>query len=640
MNEQNSTDKTVLVVAVRGWTSTGDRLLFGRQGGEIRTEFITALENALPSTEVWAPSLEMDMFSMRSGESISQELFNKISKKLEESANIESIILLGYSAGSLFVRRVFCMAHGATCDGKVVTRNRVDWADKIDRIVMLSGITRGWEFSSASPAHVRFFGPVLQKITSVVGWWKTRKTKVESSNPLIWQLKRGSPFVVATRIQYVNVFKELQRDSKNQSRSLLRVNGLPSTVFLLGAKDEFISPSDCTELGPRIEFAFIELSGSNHMDALKISGQNEEDKERLLRLMSAINDDFDVICGNPWSVSANDIDDYLDPMDISNVTPAASHENKIEEKPVSHAVMVVHGIRDNGFWTKRIAREIKTLGRTKNISVRAPTPSYGYFSMWDFIKPGGREQAAYWFMEQYANVKSHFPDAKISFVGHSNGTYIAARSIELCPAIKFENVVFAGSVVRRNFNWSMYPGQVHNILNFVGSGDRVVAFLPAVFELFRLRWLDVGGAGSFGFVEAEPEAKDGPVIEKRIGGSDEEPIKLNELRFIPGGHGAATEEEFWHEVAAFALLGNPPSRDSIPRKAIIQFLFRCAPVITVAGVIIALMLLTLPLTVTGIYTGWVITNTPPIGIAITGALGLALGSLFISWLVGRFLRMW
>ena len=90
--------------------------------------------------------------------------------------------------------------------------------------------------------------------------------------------------------------------------------------------------------------------------------------------------------------------------------------------------MVIHGIRDNGFWTKRVAREIKNLGRTEKINVRAPTPSYGYFSMWDFIKPGGREQATYWFMEQYANIKSHFPDAKISFVGHSNGTYIAARS--------------------------------------------------------------------------------------------------------------------------------------------------------------------------------------------------------------------
>lgn len=640
MPDQGSSDKTVLVIAVRGWTTTGDRLLFGRQGGEIRSDFISALENELDSTEVWAPDLEMSMFSMRSAESIAQELFHKISKKIEDSPNIQRIILLGYSAGSLLSRRVFCMAHGASKDGRVEVKNSAAWADKIDRIVMLSGVTRGWEFSSASPAHVRFLAPVLQKVTSMVGWWKTKKTKVESSTPLIWQLKRGSPFVVTTRIQYINVFKDLQENLKNRqidkAASPLRVKGLPSTVFLLGAKDEYISPSDCTELGPRIEFAFIELTGSNHMDAVQIAGDNENDKERLIRLKAAITSDFNTLCDKPWSVPANDIDDYLDPMDIADVISADVKGATV----VDHAVMVVHGIRDNGFWTKRVAREIKTLGRTEKINVRAPTPSYGYFSMWDFIKPGGREQATYWFMEQYANIKSHFPDAKISFVGHSNGTYIAARSLELCSAIQFENVVFAGSVVRRGFRWAGFPDQVRNILNFVGSNDRVVAFLPAVFELFRLRWLDVGGAGAFGFLEAEPEAKNGHVVEKSLNGSGKKVIKLSEFRFIPGGHGAATEEEFWREIANFALLGTPPSRTPVTRKAIIRFIFSFAPVITVAGVMLAVILLTLPLTVTAISTGWAISNAPSTGIAIAGTLGAVSGSLFISWLAGRFLRMW
>ena len=75
MPDKNSTDKTVLVIAVRGWTTTGDRLLFGRQGGEIRSNFITSLENDLSSAEVWAPDLDMSMFSIRHPESIAKELF-------------------------------------------------------------------------------------------------------------------------------------------------------------------------------------------------------------------------------------------------------------------------------------------------------------------------------------------------------------------------------------------------------------------------------------------------------------------------------------------------------------------------------------------------------------------------------------
>ena len=132
-------------------------------------------------------------------------------------------------------------------------------------------------------------------------------------------------------------------------------------------------------------------------------------------------------------------------------------------------------------------------------------------------------------------------------------------------------------MVRRNFHWADFPGQVQNILNFVGSNDRVVAFLPAVFELFRLRWLDVGGAGAFGFLEAESDARNGNVVEKELTTSGKKLIKLSELRFIPGGHGAATEEEFWREIAKFALLGTPPSRESIERKAIIRFLLILLP---------------------------------------------------------------
>lgn len=636
MATQNPSKKTTLLIAVRGWTDSDDRLLGKQPGGEIKKDFVTALEQNLHATEVWAPDLEMGMFSMHSAEAIAQDLFEKIDEKIAKSPNIERIILLGYSAGSLLARRVFCMAHGASADGKVKPVNRVAWADKIDRIVMLAGITRGWEFSSASPAHVRFFAPLLLKLTSVIGWYKTKKTGAKSGIPFIWQLKRGSPFVISTRIQYINVFEELQKRQPDLPDAPLRAERLPSTVFVVGAKDEYISPSDCTELGPRIEFAFIELSGSNHIDALQIAGNNNENRERRVRLKSAIADSFASIYTKPWAVPANDIDDYLEPMDIVDIRAIAANQTP----PVTHAVMIVHGIRDNGFWTKRVAREVKTLARSQGKSVRAPTPSYGYFSMWDFIKPGGREQAAYWFMERYADVKSHFPTAKISFIGHSNGTYIAARSLELCPAIEFDNVVFAGSVVKRGFRWSRFPGRVRRILNFVGSKDGVVAFLPAVFELLHLRWLDVGGAGAFGFLEAEPEARKGHVAGKQIPSSGTPPIELSELRFIPGGHGAATEEEFWREIANFALGGNPPQRKPYTRKALIEFLFHCAPAITIVGMLLMLLLLTSPLTVAALTASWVIANAPPTSLAITVTVAAVTGSLFVSWLAGRFLKMW
>lgn len=620
-----------LIVTIRGWSTTGDRLLGKRRGAEIKLETLQALRDALPNAQVWAPDLDMSMFCMRSPEALADELFSKIDSKLRLNPEIKSVVLLGYSSGSLLARRVFCMAHGADKAGGL-SGTVAPWARKIDRLVMLAGITRGWEYSTASPDHVRFLAPLLQQTARFVGWVKGLRAELETKTPFILQLRRGSPFVITTRIQYVQVFEALRRllDAAPHSipDSVLRKGRLPSTIFLLGARDEFVSPEDCTELGPRVEFAFVELDGSNHAEAMLIAGDDPIQVERRKRLVAALTQEFDSLVEQPWAVRSADIDDYLDPMDLTAEQPLAVED----AARVEHAVMVVHGIRDSGFWTKRVAREIKTLARTHGIEVRAPTPSYGYFSMWDFVKPGGREKAAYWFMDRYADVRSHFPNARISFVGHSNGTYIAARALELCPAVRFERIVFAGSVVRRSFPWRECGGQVRSVLNYVGSSDGVVAFLPAVFECLHLRWLDVGGAGAFGFDDAALSTAQLQTVADLTG----EAIDLHEVRFVDGGHGAAIGEGYWPEIANFVLLGNCPNRLPVVRQRRTRGLFRVAPAITALGVLAAVVLLTLPVSVAALVAKG--ENTTVFGVA--WIVLAVLSSLGISWLFGRFLRAW
>lgn len=623
-----SVKSSVLVVAVRGWTTPGDRLLGERPGGEFRTEFLAELEQKLGGNEVWAPDLDMSMFSMRPAESLSQELFDKIDTKLAENPGIEHIVLLGYSSGSLLARRVFCMAHGAD-DSGMLSRPAATWAAKIDRLVMISGITRGWEFSSASPAHIRFLGPLLLFSAKLVGWWRNfRAHRADAGTiPFIWQLKRGSPFVITTRIQYINVLEALRAAPKSALPAPLRIDGLPSTVFLLGATDEFISPADCTEMGPRLEFAFIELPNSNHGQAIQICGESVAEQCRSERLVAAIRDDFAALIAQPWAIPASDIDDYSDPMDISeNHSNSATSPQRVE-----HAVIVVHGIRDSGFWTKRVAREIKTLGRKHSLVVRAPTPTYGYFSMWDFIKPGGREEAAYWFMERYADVRTHFPHAKISFIGHSNGTYIAARALELCQAIHFENVVFAGSVVRCDFEWPKFAGQVRALVNYVGNSDAVVACLPGVLERLKLRWFNVGGAGAFGFTSATSPAAAGIAPA----------VRMKEYRYVLGGHGAAITEDFWPEIAQFALLGtHPPGRKDILRNQKTKLIFLFAPLLAIAGALIALSALLLPWIVgfflVARFSSVANNSSAEIGVGIV----VFSACLLLSWATARFIKRW
>ena len=161
--------------------------------------------------------------------------------------------------------------------------------------------------------------PVLLSVARAVGWWKSLRVGSGGGLPFIWQLKRGSPFVVSTRIQYVKVMSALRKQmpAVGAHASPLRAGGLPSTIFLLGARDEYISPADCTELGPRAEFAYVELGGSNHTEALQIAGDEPESLLRRERIAAALTEGFEALQAHAWALPAGDIDDYLDPMDLA-----------------------------------------------------------------------------------------------------------------------------------------------------------------------------------------------------------------------------------------------------------------------------------------------------------------------------------
>ncbi|GAM71330.1 hypothetical protein JCM19236_1324 [Vibrio sp. JCM 19236] len=101
------------------------------------------------------------------------------------------------------------------------------------------------------------------------------------------QLRRGSTFVVTTRLQYLNVIRHLKRTAEDKQDLGLTHSGLPTTLFLLGAQDEYMSPADCTELGPRSEFLYAELPGCNHAQALDIADSSEDGVIRGQRLIAA-----------------------------------------------------------------------------------------------------------------------------------------------------------------------------------------------------------------------------------------------------------------------------------------------------------------------------------------------------------------
>ena len=126
-------------------------------------------------------------------------------------------------------------------------------------------------------------------------------------------------------------------------------------------------------------------------------------------------------------------------------------------------------------------------------------PSYGYLSAAQFAIPMTRRRPLTWFQDQYSNVIARNPSAQVHFVGHSNGTYLLGHSLRAIPAMRFENVVLVGSVLRTDYDWNSraIAGQVRRLQNHRANGDMPVSFLCSGLRGLRMR--DIGPGGFEGF---------------------------------------------------------------------------------------------------------------------------------------------
>jgi hypothetical protein len=167
-------------------------------------------------------------------------------------------------------------------------------------------------------------------------------------------------------------------------------------------------------------------------------------------------------------------------------------------------------------------------------------------------------------MDQYTEALAHYPRARFSYVGHSNGTYLLAKALRDYPSSRFRNVVFAGSVVRSLYPWNnaLERGQVERILNYVASADAVVAVFPKAVEMLHLQ--DLGSAGHDGFRGSSTN-------------------RLDQIRYVKGGHGSALAEENWEAIARFVVDGavsTPPATlSSTTRSTLVAVLGYLAPLV-------------------------------------------------------------
>ncbi len=378
-----------------------------------------------------------------------------------EQHSYQSIVFVGYSGGGIIARKVAIYAHGENADAPFEPaaknlRNGCPWADRLDRIILIAGMNRGWSFAPTSNIFVVWLLKLCYFIVRISGYGR-----------FFAALHRGEPFVTDLRIQWLS----LTRKSRN-----------PITVVqLLGTIDDIVSPDDNVDLQTGSDFFYLDVAGSGHASVIEYKGPfREARRDALITALTEPRDRLEKLC-----------------------LPLLRNPNDSVDPTVKHVLFVIHGIRDYGFWTAHVARHVVAAALRRRINIVPLTPTYGYFAMLPFVLPMTRRAKVRWFAEQYTEALARFPNAEhFSYIGHSNGTYLLAGALTRYSGCHFRNVVFAGSVVRTDFPWSDFtPARVGHVLNYVADADWVVALFP---RFLASLGADVGGAGWDGFSPQRP----------------------------------------------------------------------------------------------------------------------------------------
>jgi len=472
------------------------------------------IEKTRPGAHVECPRLQTGLFSTADPDTIAVRLVERLDELWEKQAAsghppYSRITLIGHSGGALLARKVYVLACGENDDaplGAGASREPREWASRVDRVILVAGMNRGWSFSP----HLSLRRALLSRLGAVLGGLRVAPTH---KRLLIFQIRRGAPFITQLRIQWLS----LRRHALSKGGV-----GRALTIQLLGSVDDMVSPEDNIDLLAGQDFIYLDVPASGHRDVVRVAdtAQGPGRSEVFRAALSSPQEELEARSLLP-----------------ADMLPAAPDET------VSDVIFVVHGIRDEGFWTQHVARKVVQRGKEAGRRFRTETSSYGYFPMLPFVLPWTRRAKVEWLMDRYTENLALYPKAEFSFVGHSNGTYLLSRALKDYPSCRFKHVVFAGSVVHPNYDWMavVEEGRVSRILNFVASSDWVVALFPKGFS----RWgsKDLGGAGHDGF------AQEGPVTN---------------IRYVKGGHSAAVKEDYWDTIARFVVDGTQGTE--LPRQ--------------------------------------------------------------------------
>lgn len=484
-----------LVVLLHGWWASLPHFSIADARDTIR--------EVLPDADLLEPRYRSHIAANTDPVTVAEELTSVIEFAFEErriaadAQEYEDVILIGYSLGSLIIRKAYILAAmSRTADDNAFrVERKYKWPRKVSRIILLAGINNGWSLSP-KPKRFSLLLYVMYRLLYPLVF-------VFPAGRLIRSFHKGSRFVENLRIQW-------HRLEKNQN--------IPPVIQLTGTEEDVVTEEDMVDVRFCRNFIFLHVPRTGHMYAANFR-QSRIGPFRRNRFITAL---------------TKPIGDLRQEQDMEPQRLL----NNVTDPTITDVVFLIHGIRDYGDWTQKVGEAIDLIAKSHRRRVVVYRPAYERFPLLGFLLTLERIRKVQWFIDQYTQAIAKFPQARIHFIGHSNGTYLLAKSLELYPDCHFHNVVFTGSVVRRSFPWDRIIGQnrVARLRNDMAVDDFVVAVFPRFFEQFsevtRVQVSDIGSGGVYGFHD-----NSGKRYEVRLRGS----------------HGAALAAENHNSLARWVL---------------------------------------------------------------------------------------
>lgn len=324
-----------LAILLHAYTSSGAKL---------HQYMGTIVREKIGHVDLLVPELPASVFSLADPIKLVAELLNRIDALWDErcrkhGGGYDGIVLVGHSLGAILARKLYVCACGENPEtpfdqklkdyleqlkGKSLDTPR-DWANSVDRIVLLAGTNRGWSISH----HMSLFRAILWSVGAAIGKliMLIMLMSGKPRTPLIFAFRRGAPFLTQLRLQWLKMLD-------NYSQKLV---GQAPTIQLLGSIDDLVSPEDNIDLISGRNFIYLDVPGTGHEDIIHMdnSDAGEIRRECFIKTLTCPPQDLEKLGVQP--------DDRLLPK---------------PDPHVKNVIFVIHGIRDLGYWTHKIARRV------------------------------------------------------------------------------------------------------------------------------------------------------------------------------------------------------------------------------------------------------------------------------------------